>query len=163
VTLADLIPSLRGSLPRPLDAAAWPADTHHLPGGDLRVAGFSLMALARRCGTPTAVLDEGGAVVTVHRVLQVRRDEGGVLVYVNALPCTRLAETALGRDAGFAGAHLLSRLAAAPDAGATVIGVQGDGTSVLVERAVLPSDIRAGDLLAVSTKPRPQSRKPPSR
>jgi diaminopimelate decarboxylase len=57
VTLADLIPSLRSSLPHPLEPWLWPASTQHLPGGDLSVGGSSLSGVADRCGTPTQVLD----------------------------------------------------------------------------------------------------------
>lgn len=59
MTLADLIPSLRGSLPHQLEPWLWPESTHHLPGGDLSVGGVSLTGLASRYGTPAYVLDTG--------------------------------------------------------------------------------------------------------
>ena len=48
MTLADIIPSLRGSLPRTLDKDLWPATVRHLPGGDVSVAGVSLVEIAAR-------------------------------------------------------------------------------------------------------------------
>jgi diaminopimelate decarboxylase len=57
VTLADIIPSLRGSLPRTLDKDLWPATVRHLPGGDVSVAGVSLVEIAARYDSPTVVLD----------------------------------------------------------------------------------------------------------
>jgi diaminopimelate decarboxylase len=59
VTLAELIPTLRSSLPHPLEPWLWPASTKHLPGGDLSVGGVSLLGLATTYGTPAYVLDTG--------------------------------------------------------------------------------------------------------
>lgn len=57
MTLADLIPSLRSSIPHPLEPWLWPASTRHVPGGDLSVGGVSLVGVAARYGTPAYVLD----------------------------------------------------------------------------------------------------------
>jgi len=57
VTLADIIPSLRSSLPHPLEPWLWPASTHHIPGGDLSIGGASLVGIAARYGTSAYVLD----------------------------------------------------------------------------------------------------------
>jgi diaminopimelate decarboxylase len=57
VTLAELIPTLRSSLPHPLEPWLWPASTKKTPGGDLSVGGVSLVGLASRYGTATYVLD----------------------------------------------------------------------------------------------------------
>jgi hypothetical protein len=57
MTLAELIPSLRSSLPHPLEPWLWPASTHHVPGGDLSVGGPSLVGVAAEHGTPANVLD----------------------------------------------------------------------------------------------------------
>jgi diaminopimelate decarboxylase len=59
MTLADLIPSLRSSLPHPLEPWLWPTSTHHIPGGDLSVGGASLVGVAAQHGTPSYVLDLG--------------------------------------------------------------------------------------------------------
>ena len=57
MTLRELIPTLRSSLPHPLEPWLWPASTHHLPGGDLSVGGASLVGVAAEHGTPSYVLD----------------------------------------------------------------------------------------------------------
>ena len=57
MTLAELIPSLRSSLPHPLEPWLWPASTHHIPGGDLAASGVSLVGVTRDHGTPAYVLD----------------------------------------------------------------------------------------------------------
>ena len=57
MTLAELIPSLRGSLPHPLEPWLWPSSTRHIPGGDLSVGGVSLVGVAAAHGTPAYVLD----------------------------------------------------------------------------------------------------------
>jgi diaminopimelate decarboxylase len=59
VTLADLIPSLRSSLPHPLEPWLWPASTQHLPGGELSVGAVRLTEVASRQGTPAQVFDTG--------------------------------------------------------------------------------------------------------
>ena len=55
--LRELIPTLRSSLPHPLEPWLWPASTHHLPGGDLSVGGASLVGVAAEHGTPSYVFD----------------------------------------------------------------------------------------------------------
>src|SRR5215467_508363 len=57
MTLAELIPSLRSSLPHPLEPWLWPSSTHYIPGGDLSVGGASLVGVAAQYGTPSYVLD----------------------------------------------------------------------------------------------------------
>jgi diaminopimelate decarboxylase len=57
VTLADLIPSLRSSLPRRLEPGLWPISARHLPGGDVSLGGVSLCEVAAQHSTPTVVLD----------------------------------------------------------------------------------------------------------
>jgi diaminopimelate decarboxylase len=57
VTLAELIPSLRSSLPHELEPWLWPSSTRHVPGGDLSVGGTSLVGVAAQHGTPAYVLD----------------------------------------------------------------------------------------------------------
>ncbi|MDQ1484654.1 MAG: diaminopimelate decarboxylase [Actinomycetota bacterium] len=59
MTLAQLIPSLRTSLPHPIESWLWPTSTHHLPAGDLSIGGVSLMALVNEHGTACQVFDIG--------------------------------------------------------------------------------------------------------
>lgn len=66
VTLTDILPTLRGSLPDPLDQTRWPAATHALVD-DVVVQGLSLSRAARLLGTPLvfrpATADPVGVVV----------------------------------------------------------------------------------------------------
>ncbi|GIF97641.1 diaminopimelate decarboxylase family protein [Catellatospora citrea] len=58
MTLADVIPSLRSSLPpRGLDRELWPLTTEHGRGG-ISVGGVPLMEIEQEYGTPAYVLDE---------------------------------------------------------------------------------------------------------
>jgi diaminopimelate decarboxylase len=58
MTLFDLIPSLRGADPAPLDSGLWPASTARTETGDLIVGGVSMTRVAATFGTPAYVLDE---------------------------------------------------------------------------------------------------------
>ncbi|WP_344617404.1 diaminopimelate decarboxylase [Dactylosporangium salmoneum] len=60
MTLTEILPSLRASLPLHLDAGVWPANARWGADGDLQVGGVSLAALAAEHGTPTYVVDEAG-------------------------------------------------------------------------------------------------------
>jgi diaminopimelate decarboxylase len=57
VTLADLIPSVRGSLYSRLETGLWPSTARCAPSGDVTVGGVSLTEVAARFGTPVQVLD----------------------------------------------------------------------------------------------------------
>ncbi|SDZ38825.1 diaminopimelate decarboxylase [Saccharopolyspora shandongensis] len=57
VTLAELLPTFRHSLPRKLPDSIWPESAVALPSGDVTVGGVSLTELAERFGTPGYVLD----------------------------------------------------------------------------------------------------------
>ncbi|MGI5239483.1 diaminopimelate decarboxylase family protein [Dactylosporangium sp. CA-139066] len=58
MTLADILPSLRSSLPAHLEPGAWPPAARWGGRGELLVAGAGLAALAEAHGTPLYVLDE---------------------------------------------------------------------------------------------------------
>ena len=58
MTLPELLPSLRSSLPPRLDPDIWPATAHEGPHGDILVGGVALSTIAEDHGTPTYVLDE---------------------------------------------------------------------------------------------------------
>ncbi|MER7083875.1 diaminopimelate decarboxylase [Saccharopolyspora kobensis] len=57
MTLAELLPTYRRSLPEKLPAEIWPDAAVAMPSGDLVVSGVSLTELADRFGTPGYVLD----------------------------------------------------------------------------------------------------------
>ncbi len=57
MTLAELIPSLRGSLPRPVEPGLWPPTVRTVARGDLTLGGVSLVGCAEAVGTPTVLVD----------------------------------------------------------------------------------------------------------
>ncbi|HWS31384.1 MAG TPA: hypothetical protein VN408_01430 [Actinoplanes sp.] len=58
MTLADILPSLRSSLPPRLDERHWPSSMHRRGYAELQVGGVRLSRLAADYGTPLQVLDE---------------------------------------------------------------------------------------------------------
>ncbi|HEX4226167.1 MAG TPA: diaminopimelate decarboxylase [Pseudonocardiaceae bacterium] len=58
MTLAQLLPSVAGSVQPRLAQGIWPAATHTIDGGDLSFAGIPMSHLAARFGTPCMLLDE---------------------------------------------------------------------------------------------------------
>ncbi|MCI2423534.1 diaminopimelate decarboxylase [Saccharopolyspora sp. K220] len=57
MTLAELLPTFRHSLPKRLDGSIWPDGAAALPSGDVTIGGVSLTELADQFGTPGYVLD----------------------------------------------------------------------------------------------------------
>ena len=163
VTLTRLIPSLRTSIPDPLDTDLWPEATIATTT-DIVVSGLSLLRLVEVCGTPC--VHSGSAVipgslgrpsqthrtsVLVARVLEARTHESGrIAIRTDAeIGTLRLiwSETRIINRASTAraGSVLLARTATAID-----LAVSDD--VVLVD---LPLDVRAGDLLAIPSRPEP--------
>ncbi|WP_345144508.1 diaminopimelate decarboxylase [Dactylosporangium darangshiense] len=58
MTLTEILPTLRSSLPAHLEAGVWPVTARWGDGGDLQVGGVSLAAVAAEHGTPAFVVDE---------------------------------------------------------------------------------------------------------
>ena len=58
MTLTEILPTLRSSMPAHLEPAVWPRTARWGEGGDLRVGGAGLAALAEEHGTPLFVVDE---------------------------------------------------------------------------------------------------------
>ncbi|MEU7875942.1 diaminopimelate decarboxylase [Dactylosporangium sp. NPDC049140] len=58
MTLTEILPTLRSSLPAHLEPAVWPRTAGWGAGGELRVGGAGLAALAEKHGTPLFVVDE---------------------------------------------------------------------------------------------------------
>ncbi len=97
MTLTHILPTLRRSIPDPLQPNLWPAFTH-AECGDVVIAGVSLLRLVDWCGTPcvhTAAATIRGsqgrpspddlASVVVCQVLEVdRRDDGTTDIWVDA-------------------------------------------------------------------------------
>jgi hypothetical protein len=147
VTLTHLLPTLRQSIPDPLDRDSWPEFTTTTTS-DVVVAGVSLIRLAEWCGTPcvhtaaAVVPGTGGkpsdselASVVVLRVVGVTaRHDGGLDVRLDGELHLVAAMTAEAR--------LIGRVSTIRDARAHV------GASVID----LPGDLREGDLLAIPVR-----------
>jgi len=149
LTLTHIIPSLRRSIADPLVVDRWPEFTHASPT-DVTVAGVSLVRLADWCETPcvhtaAAVIpgthgrrsERDLASVLVTRVTSVQqRGDGTLEVWLDAdLDGCRplVAET-----------RLIGRCSTAH---ARPAWLQPSGLPLLA--AELPSDLAAGDLLAI--------------
>lgn len=147
MTLTSILPSLRASLPDPLDPTVWPAGTEATVD-DVRVRGVSMQRLATVAGTPCVhTADQappryrprawhpGDVCVTVATVTRVRRPWGVVFVELDAAvpDCAVLSET-----------RLIGRRSVAPVAEVTLTT---NTTGTAGHEVLLPGDIGAGDLV----------------
>jgi len=150
MTLTDVLPSLRRSLPDPLAAHLWPAATTATVD-DLVVAGVSMLRLVALCDTPcvhTAPAPVPGSrgraslvddvTVVVLRVVDVLRRPGDVRVLL-------LDGDLADLPAVVHELRLVGRASTAHDAAHVVRAGAGGSTPVVVD---LPSDLRPGDLVA---------------
>lgn len=146
MTLTSLLPTLRESIPSPLDATAWPARTEPSTD-DVTVAAVSLHRYADLCGTPCvctgpAVIPYSGGVAsatdstTVVLMRVTEADAGGIRVDARLS-----ALHPVWREA-----RLLGRVSHAYD---EPFAVRDADAEEAVATVVLPGDPRVGDLIAV--------------
>lgn len=151
MTLTRLIPTLRASIPDPLDHRVWPAGTSATTV-DVLVDGISLLRVAELGGTPSVTRGRLAAsvgiaaplpsVVVMIRVAAVAAHaDGEPVVFVDGDPD---AAGAVWREA-----RLIGRVSTARDRAAVVRPAPPYGTSRTRSLAQLPRDVRVGDLLAV--------------
>jgi hypothetical protein len=154
MTLTAILPTLRASVPDPLDPSAWPAHTEPTVD-DVRVAAVSMSRLAEITGTPCVHSAEQappryrprdwtprGMSVAVAAVTAVRRTADGVVVELDAvLPdCAVTGEARLiGRCTTAAPVVVTVETAASPDAASAAAGV----------RMTVPRDVAVGDLVCL--------------
>lgn len=147
MTLTHVLPTLRQSLPDPLDRDRWPEFTS-VTTSDVVIAGVSLVRLAEWCGTPcvhsaAAVIPGTGgrpsetelASAVLVSVAEVhRRPDGGLNVGLDGEFAAVAAETGQAR--------LIGRTSTARD------------VMVHIRAAVLelPGDLSEGDLIAVPVR-----------
>ncbi len=134
MTLADVLPSLRSSLPHRLDSGLWPATAARI-GADVTVGGVALTELAHRYGTPSYVLDEQDVRLRCRQYRTAFGDEA-VAYAARALACGAvlrwIAEEGLG----------LSVCSAGELAVATAAGFPADRV-ILHGDAKAPADLHA--------------------
>ncbi|QHC58637.1 hypothetical protein [Rathayibacter sp. VKM Ac-2760] len=157
MTLTALLPSLRRSLPDPLNVNVWPELTRTTTT-DVIVAGVSLVRLVEVCGTPCVHIAAGvipgsggrpapdrqatAIVVTVTKVRQGAAGERELFIdaCLDAVPAVWPEMRLIGRASC---AHSRPVIVLADTGCATATPCSAAGS------ALLPDDIRAGDLLAV--------------
>lgn len=141
MTLTSILPSLRSSIPDPLVIDRWPEWTHPTTT-DVIVSGVSLLRLVDLCDTPcvhiaAAVIpgthgrpsDLEQASVVVARIVEIPR------------PGALVLDADITRVAAFASeARLIGRASTQH----SVPFDLSDGSS-----AILPTDLRVGDLIAI--------------
>lgn len=155
MTLTAILPTLRRTLPDPINIDAWP-ECSHVTTTDVVVGGVSMLRLVELCQTPcvhtaTAVIPgthgrpspyQDAAVIVV-RVSAVEKNfDAARVVLVNA----RLDTVhAVWRET-----RLIGRASTAKNTSAIVLAGESDQTPDLGRGVVeLPADLREGDLLAI--------------
>jgi len=156
MTLTHQLPSLRRSIPDPINFDSWPELTVATPT-DVIVSGVSLIRLVEICGTPC--VHTAAAVIAGTRGRPSPTD-GATTVVVRVTAVEHVANSALrvsvdgrlrGARAVFAEARLIGRASTAHnrtvmmvDAGEPV----GEGAQIPLP-AGLPGDIHPGDLIVI--------------
>lgn len=152
MTLTTILPTLRRSIPDPLDANRWPERTR-ASTTDVLVCGVSMLRLVELCGTPCVHSAAGAAPGTggrpsplfdasavVLRVTEALRDaEGGLLVLLDG----RLDHA----GAAWSELRLIGRASTAHRTPASVVGGPERGPLVHV-----PADLAPGDLLVLPVR-----------
>jgi hypothetical protein len=153
VTLTTMMPTLRASIPEPIEPTLWPAHTV-VSTADVAVAAISMARLADVVGTPCVHTAEqappryrprdwqpADVSVAVASVLRVRRPRiGVVLVELDAV---------LPRSAVLDQVRLIGRASTAPATQTYVVSPCYGSTDGPFHRlpAPLPADVHEGDLL----------------
>ncbi len=147
MTLTRLLPTLRASIPDPLDLRVWPLGTTATTV-DVAVGGVSLLHVAQVCGTPTSSsgrasdsLDSTWSVMVVRVAAVVEHSDGEPVVLVDGDPD---ASGAIWREA-----RLIGRISTVRDRVSVVRPAPPYGTSRSRSFVELPRDVREGDLIAV--------------
>ncbi|MBP5800607.1 hypothetical protein [Microbacterium maritypicum] len=148
MTLTEILPTLRRSIPTPLDRWRWP--THSEPTTtDVVVGGISLMRLFEISGSP--------AVLTGDLPIRGMGTDVTVLLFritlrVDTQEDKRIALTDCsldGVDAAWEECRLIGRASSAKTTSIELIPGEQGGVAWPHPVAALPSDLREGDLLVV--------------
>lgn len=156
MTLTGILPTMRLSIPDPLDIGFWPMHTHPTVS-DVIVAGISLTRLVELNGTPALLTGDLPRPGAPH----VRAFGGGtdvtVLVFrvtlrVDTQEDKRIALTDCtfdGVSAQWSECRLIGRASTSKSVRIELIPGDVGGVSWPHPVALLPGDLREGDLLAV--------------
>jgi hypothetical protein len=154
MTLTRLIPSLRSTIPDPINLEFWPELTE-VTTTDITVSGLSLDHLAAVCGTPCT--HSGASVVpgTRGRPSETHRTDVLVMrvIAVDVAPTGQpviLTDAILGERALVWSELRLINRASTRRAGMVLVALTSG--SIIAD---LPLDVRAGDLLAIPSVPVP--------
>lgn len=151
MTLTDILPTLRSSIPAPLVIDHWPDSTQPTTS-DIVMAGVSMLRYAELCGTPC--VHAGLAVIPGTKGRPSSTADCSIII--TAVLTVDAGETsgqpAVVLDASFsrtapvwAEARVIGRVSTARHVAMTALGT-GDTRAAAV---TLPADIRAGDLIAL--------------
>lgn len=153
MTLTQIMPTLRRSIPDPLHARSWPAHTSATVD-DVVIAGVSLVRLAALCETPCVHTAE--ACVPEARTRPALRHDVAVVV----VAVTDVVDTPAGRvvlvdgdlsdaPADWHQSRLIGRVSTSPAADCSVLTASATAMTGPGIRAELPADLRRGDLLVI--------------
>ncbi|MCT1364097.1 MULTISPECIES: hypothetical protein [unclassified Microbacterium] len=156
MTLTEILPTMRRSLPDPLDSFAWPE--HTIPTiSDVIVAGVSLVRLAEVSGSPALL--SGDLPHPQARTVRTRGvgNDVTVLVFRIALRVDtqqnkRIALTDCSLDtveARWDQCRLIGRTSVARSADIELISAEAAAPHWPYPVVTLPEDVHEGDLLAV--------------
>lgn len=139
MTLTAILPTLRASIPDPLAAGCWPADTRATTT-DVVVDGVSLHGLAMLCSTPCVHTadDAKPFTVVVTAVIDTTTTHDGRRLLVIDADLARAGAT-------WTELRLLGRASVAR----SVPTVVCDPDKVLLAEVTMPADVSARDLLGV--------------
>ncbi|WP_315070091.1 hypothetical protein [uncultured Microbacterium sp.] len=148
MTLTEILPTLRQSIPTPLDGWRWPVHTHPTTT-DVVVGGISLLRLFEISGSPAVLtgdlpLPTAGTDVTV---LLFR-----ITLRVDTQEDKRIALTDCsfdGVDAAWEECRLIGRASSARTTKIELIPGEEGGVAWPHPIAPLPADLREGDLVVV--------------
>ncbi|MCC4908987.1 hypothetical protein [Microbacterium sp. cx-59] len=146
MTLTSILPTLRDSIPAPLDDSVWPVHTRATTD-DVVVAGVSVRRIAEICATPCVYT---GAAVLPHSGGHASPTDSTTIVIARV---TGVSGAGIVLDATFHGhaplwreARLLGRVSHAYELRMPIAGADSPSPLGVVR---LPDDVRAGDLIAV--------------
>jgi hypothetical protein len=153
MTLTHILPSLRRSIPDPLDPDRWPEVTTATTT-DVFVAGVSLLRLVDICETP-CVHTAAAVVPGTHGHPSQTERAAAIVVRVTAVTHGRTG-LRVEIDASLTAVHpilsetrLIGRASTAKTVSAALVTLTRDATREDILEAGLPEDLAAGDLLAI--------------